>query len=150
MVPDSGNHVHASMRFILSVHHTSSHICNHICHKKTFGNFPKIHPIWYFYPSLSDNFKSRDPSASKNDIGFDWLEPLSTDLFIVLFSRLVGGREGLEIETEIHRFQVQRINHGPGMVCVFQPELIEGKKRKYTFYSKCISNSKVLLQWSRY
>ena len=39
---------------------------------------------------------------------------------------------------------------GPGMVCVFQPELIEGKKRKYTFYSKCISNSKVLLQWSRY
>ena len=91
-------------------HHISSNICNHICHKKTFGNFPKIHPIWYFYPSLSDNFKSRDPSASKNDIGFDWLEPLSTDLFIVLFSRLVGGREGLEIETEIHRFQVQRIN----------------------------------------
>ena len=30
--------------------------------------------------------------------------------FIVLFSRLVGGREGLEIETEIHRFQVLKIN----------------------------------------
>ena len=24
------------------------------------------------------------------------------------------------------------------------------KESKYTFYSKCISNSKVLLQWSRY
>ena len=36
--------------------------------------------------------------------------------------------------------------HGPGMVCVLQPELIEGKKSKYTFYSKCISNSQVLLQ----
>ena len=78
--------------------------------RRPYGIFPKIHPTWYFYPSLSDNLKSRDPSASKNDFGFDWLEPLSTDWFIELFSRLVGGREGQEIETEIHRFQVQRIN----------------------------------------
>ena len=41
MVLISGNHVHASMRFILSVHHTSSHICNHICHKKLQHNLPK-------------------------------------------------------------------------------------------------------------
>ena len=48
------------MHSILSGHHTSSHICNHIYHKKMqhnfpkmmgggrrpFGIFPKIHPIW--------------------------------------------------------------------------------------------------------
>ena len=30
------------MHFILFGHHTSSHICNHICHKKLRYNFPKM------------------------------------------------------------------------------------------------------------
>ena len=56
------------MHFILSGHHTSSHICIHICRKKLqynlpnmrgggvwrpFGIFPKVHLIWKLDPSLS-------------------------------------------------------------------------------------------------
>ena len=58
MVPISGNHVHTCMRFILFVHHTSSHICNHIYHKKFAMRFYRNEggskAVWNFSGNSSD------------------------------------------------------------------------------------------------
>ena len=56
------------MHFILSGHHTSSHTCNHNCHKKLQHNFPKmsnICPHCFGASVTSTNVKSSRGPLSK-------------------------------------------------------------------------------------